>query len=90
MDGLGEQVVERFKLSWRLQHRDFGPPAAKDQAARAQRILREEGQGMVLAVLTAYCYQNFARLLLFRTGTSSKYETAWMGDRFSSAAVRLR
>ena len=34
MDGLGEQVIERFQLSWRLQPQDFGAPAAKDQAAR--------------------------------------------------------
>jgi hypothetical protein len=47
MDGLGEQIVERFKLSWRLHHRDFGPPAAKNQAARA----REAGQGMDLGVI---------------------------------------
>jgi hypothetical protein len=34
MNGLSEQVVERFKLSWRLQPWDFAAPDAKYQAAR--------------------------------------------------------
>jgi len=31
MNGLGEQVVERFKLSWRLQRQDFGAQAGKNK-----------------------------------------------------------
>ena len=34
MSGLGKQVIERFKLAWRLQLGNFGAPVGKDQESR--------------------------------------------------------